>query len=111
MIAFQVVINGKAAYTVSSQSVANVMATIRGDSTISGKQPPMLDIGSLTEEHAHITWSRQALEVGDQITINVVDVPASEITEPVAVRQIDPELIEQEQRTHYEQLKKQYENS
>ena len=57
-------------------------------------------------DYEHLDWIKRCLEIGDEITIRVVE--TSDLTEPISRRRENPELVEKAQRKYYESLKEKY---
>lgn len=109
MLSFQISVNGEPLCTVSSEHVVSAISTLKGKATVGGAEPPQLNISGMTGPNTHVTWSERALTRGDKILIEVVDVPASALTPPSEVRELDPDFVESQQRAYYERVKAQYE--
>ena len=90
MLGFKVTLNGEVVCIATSDNVASVIATIKGSQAMLGKAPPLLNVNGITAPYTHTTWLRSEVHLGDLITIEVVDVPASAITTPVEVREMKP---------------------
>ncbi len=54
----------------------------------------------------YIDWIKHSIQVGDTITIRVVE--TSNSTQPIRRRRQNPKLVEKAQRKYYESLKKEY---
>jgi hypothetical protein len=122
MIAFEISIDGRPACTagVSPAGVASVIATwvCRPSSESAAgvalgdclEEELTLDVGGLAHDpdgaSVHLSWLRQPLKPGQQITITVletavVDPPQKRIRE-------DPGRAAQQKRQYYERLKREY---
>lgn len=54
----------------------------------------------------HLDWIKRHLKIGDEIKIRVVE--SFKVTQPIARRREDPQLVEKAQRKYYESLKQEY---
>lgn len=107
--AFQIELNGKLLCLagVNDKGVLTAIATHNA-----GNQTLSIDVGGLlTQSNTHATWAKQDLTVGDQITIKIVDAAPNDISQPIEERTELVELVEQEERKHFEKLKEKYENA
>ncbi|MEO0645133.1 MAG: hypothetical protein AAFZ17_03090 [Cyanobacteria bacterium J06650_10] len=109
MLAFQISVNSQRLCTVSSSHVVSVIALLKGDATVGGAEAPALSVSGMTRPDTHASWVNQELSAGDEITLEVVEVPESSLTAPTSVTQDAPDVIEKQQRAYYERLKAQYE--
>ena len=109
MLAFQISVNGQHRCIVSSEQVASVISTIKGEQTVGGADPPSLDVSGMTSPSNYVVWIRESLSLGDTVTIELVEVSPSEVNAPIEVREDMPEQVERERRAYYERLKAEYE--
>jgi hypothetical protein len=122
MISFQISIDGQKICTagVGDAGVTSVTTTwVRrpshdpaSDDAVSGRfeEELTLDVGGLTHDpdgaSVHVSWLRQPLRVGQQVTIAVVDTTA--VDTPLTREREDPTLAAQRKRAYYERLKREY---
>jgi hypothetical protein len=122
MISFQISIDGRKICTagVGDAGVTSVTASwVRrpspepaSDDAVSGRfeEELTLDVGGLTHDpdgaSVHVSWLRQPLRVGQQVTIAVVDTTA--VDAPRTREREDPTLAAQRKRAYYERLKREY---
>ena len=90
MLGFRISVNGTVVCTASSDTVASVIATLKGSRAVCGEEAPRLNVNGITAPYTHTTWHRSEVELGDTITIEVVDVAKSAISEPIEVRKTKP---------------------
>ena len=90
MLGFKVAVNGEVVCTATSDNVASVIATIKGSQAMLGQEPPLLNVNGITAPYTHTTWLKSEVELGDLITIEVVDIPASATTAPIEVKKMKP---------------------
>ncbi|MGD1939915.1 MAG: hypothetical protein ACFB0G_01255 [Leptolyngbyaceae cyanobacterium] len=60
-------------------------------------------------DHEHIEWLKQSLDLGDEMTIRLIE--SDESTMPIERRREDPDLVRKAERRYYEKLKQDYEES
>jgi hypothetical protein len=122
MIAFEISIDGQKQCTagVSGLGVASVIASwVRRVSHDPASEQPLpeqfeeeltLDVGGLVHDPdgggVQLRWLRQALRVGQRITLAIVDTDA--VDPPSARERTDPAWTEQRKREYYERLKQEY---
>lgn len=109
MLAFRVLINGDPVCTASSDSVVSVVSTLKGAATEGGAAPPDLHVAGMTDTNTYAQWAQQPLAAGDSVTIEVIEVSAGEVSEPIEVQAECADLVEAQRRAYYETLKAEYE--
>lgn len=114
MIAFEVTINDETKVIGGIEGIS-VLSSILTFRKASGKDDDLintidLSVGGLLHhgrnDDEHLDWIKRSLEVGDKITICIVE--TSHPTEPIKRRRQDPDLVEKAKRKYYENLKKEY---
>lgn len=90
MLGFKVSLNGDVVCIASSETVASVITTLKGSKAMCGEEAPLLNVNGISAPYTHATWHRSEIELGDQITIEVVNVAKSAISTPKNVRQMQP---------------------
>ena len=122
MIAFEISIDGRKQCTagVPDAGVASVMVNWVGRASrdpTSGQPIPggfeeelTLDVGGLSHDldgaSVHARWLRQPLQLGQQITIAIVERDVAD--PPRTSDREDPAWVEQRKREYYERLKREY---
>ena len=122
MIAFEIAIDGQRVCTagIGDQGILSVIANwIRRPSRDPETGRPLaggfdeeltLDAGGLMHDPdgaaVHVRWLRRSLEVGQQITLTVVE--AAEADPPETRERQDPSSDERRKRQYYERLKQEF---
>jgi hypothetical protein len=122
MIAFEISVDGERKCTagVGELGVASVLATwVRRPSReptsgqiLAGQfeEELTLEVGGLTHDpdggSVQLKWLQQPLELGQQITIAIVETEAAD--PPWSRERTDPAWTEQRKRAYYERLKQEY---
>lgn len=122
MIAFEISIDGQKKCTagVSDLGVASVIANwVRRASRDPASGQPIpgrfeeeltLDVGGLAHDPdgaaVHVNWLRQPLQLGQQITVAIVETEHAD--PPQASAREDPTSAERHKREYYERLKREY---
>lgn len=122
MIAFEIAIDGRKTCTagVSPSGVTSVIASWVGrpsreptsGEAISGgfEEELTLDVGGLTHDpdgaSVHVSWLRQPLRPGQQITVAVIDTESADA--PRTRQREDSAWAAQRKREYYERLKREY---
>lgn len=115
MIAFEVTLNGNRVCTAGIKEWGVLSAIVTWVRRQSEQGPDAgnvseeigLDVGGLdSTKGEHLKWILTALQVGDAITIRVVE--TVEVDTPQERRQDDPEANARGKRKYYEQLKREY---
>jgi len=125
MIAFEISIDGQKKCTagVADLGVASVMANwIRRASRDPASGQPIpgrfeeeltLDVGGLAHDPdgaaVHINWLRQPLQLGQQITLAIVETEKAD--PPRAREREDPTGAARRKREYYERLKREYDDA
>ena len=108
MIAIQIEINGETRCIAGSSSVLTTVAGIHGEQ--SSQEGVTLTVkGAVEEETAIATWLNQALVLGNEVQMKVVDVPESELTKPAEISRTNKELAQREEEKYYWRIKEKYE--
>ena len=107
MLCFEVQINDRPPVTAGAEEISVLVAAL---TYVSEHDDLGLRVGGMISysktNNEHLDWLNASLQVGDSISIRVVD--STEPTEPTSRKRDDPELAERARRKYFEQLKKEY---
>jgi hypothetical protein len=107
-LGFEIQLNDETPIRAADDAISVLTAMV---TYVASRREIELRVGGLFARQAsgneHAEWLQRELRVGDRIVLTVTD---SGVVDPPAHRtQEDPELWEQMQRKHYEQLKARFE--
>lgn len=122
MIVFEIKVNGEQASNagIDSKGVLNIIITWvkkNQEKLISNEvnknqfeEEITLNVGGLAsgtnDNRLNLNWINRTLQVGDEINIKIIE--NSHIDEPTRKEEENLNLIEQQERQYYEQLKQKY---
>ena len=66
-----------------------------------------LHVGGMVDRSDHVDWLDRELKQGDVVTIRIVD--SDQPSPPMARRRTDPSVDAEQEREHYERLRRKYE--
>ena len=118
MIVFKVSLNGKRVCTAGVRNFGVVSAIVtwvrrRPEKSRDGKsieEELTADIGGLdSDANEHLKWLARRLNVGDRITVEVVD--ADRVDKPKRRYRDDPKKVERAKKRYFERLEKEFEEN
>lgn len=111
MLAFRLTINGQSICIAGTDSAVSLSAIAHGVRLPEDSRGAFLTLDGTTDPLTTSTWCDRELRPGDKIELEVVDVLASEITQPIRVTEFNPDIIEQQQAAFCQQLTEERESS
>lgn len=111
MLAFRVIINGKEVCIAGTEGATSLSAIAHGARLPEVEQAVSLMVDGTIEPSVTGSWLNQSLSAGDTVQIEVVDVPASEISAPARTTTFSPDVVAQQEEAYYQRMKAEREPS